>query len=80
MKGILWAGALAAWLLLTGCRSTMEDALPAVGMPNPASVWCMEKNGRLDIVQDARGGEVGYCTLPNGERVEEWTLFRRDHQ
>ncbi|WP_072017637.1 DUF333 domain-containing protein [Erwinia typographi] len=20
-----------------------------------------------------------YCTLPGGERVEEWTLYRRDH-
>ncbi|MGL5394791.1 MAG: DUF333 domain-containing protein, partial [Shewanella sp.] len=23
--------------------------------------------------------EHGMCTLPNGEQIEEWALFRRDH-
>ena len=51
-----------------------------IGMPNPASVWCIEKGGRLEIVKDKDGNESGVCVLPSGERVDEWTLFRRDHK
>lgn len=50
----------------------------AVGMPNPASAYCIAQGGKLNIVDEA-GGQVGYCTLPSGERVEEWELFRREH-
>lgn len=50
----------------------------AVGMPNPASAYCVAQGGKLDIVEEA-AGQVGYCTLPGGERVEEWELFRRAH-
>ena len=54
--------------------------MPEIGTPNPASVWCMEKGGRLEIVKDKDGNESGLCVLPSGERVDEWTLFRRDHK
>lgn len=48
-------------------------------MRNPASVYCVEdKGGQLEIVRLPSGGEVGICTLPDGEIVEEWTLYRRD--
>lgn len=66
--------------LLTGCQTTDAEDMPAIGTPNPASVWCMEKGGRLEIVKDKDGNESGLCVLPTGERVDEWTLFRRDHK
>ena len=49
----------------------------AIGMPNPASAYCVSQGGKLEIVDEANG-QVGYCTLPGGERIEEWALFRRD--
>ena len=67
--------------LLAACASQPEAAgrPGAVGMANPASVYCQQRGGKLEIVKDKDGGEVGYCTLPGGERIEEWALFRRDH-
>ena len=66
--------------LLTGCQTTDAEGMPEIGTPYPASVWCMEKGGRLEIVKDKDGNESGLCVLPSGERVDEWTLFRRDHK
>lgn len=66
--------------LLAGCQTTDAEDMPEIGTPNPASVWCMEKGGRLEIVKDKDGNESGLCVLPSGERVDEWTLFRRDHK
>lgn len=68
--------------LLAACASQPEPATPpgAAQMANPASVYCRQLGGKLDIAKDKDGGEVGYCTLPGGERIEEWELFRRDHK
>jgi len=49
--------------------------MPATGIANPASVYCAERGGRLEIV-DAPGGQAGFCVLPDGRRVEEWALYR----
>lgn len=49
---------------------------PAFAIANPASVFCGKMGGRLEIVKDASGGSIGLCYLPNGQIIEEWTLFR----
>ena len=46
-----------------------------VGLANPASAFCVEQGGTVEIV-DEEGGQVGYCNLPDGTRVEEWEYFR----
>ncbi|MBT2118397.1 DUF333 domain-containing protein [Dyella sp. LX-66] len=68
--------------LLAACASQPEPATPprAAQMANPASVYCQQLGGKLEIAKDKDGGEVGYCILPSGERIEEWELFRRDHK
>jgi putative hemolysin len=38
----------------------------------------VEQGGEIDIVEEA-DGEVGYCNLPDGSRVEEWELFQSNH-
>lgn len=43
----------------------------ANAMPNPASENCIKKGGKLALVDG-----TGYCTLPSGQRCEEWALFR----
>jgi putative hemolysin len=45
-------------------------------MANPASEYCIEQGGTLEIIEDETGGEIGMCTLPNGIICEEWSLFR----
>ncbi|HET7266784.1 MAG TPA: DUF333 domain-containing protein [Oleiagrimonas sp.] len=48
-------------------------------MPNPASEYCVKQGGTLEIVKDHDGNERGMCHLPDGTVVDEWDLFRRDH-
>lgn len=49
------------------------------GMENPASANCVNMGGKLDIVKiPSCGGEVGICSLPQGQVCEEWELFRGD--
>jgi len=65
---------------LAGCAQSEPhpDTQRQIGMANRASVYCHAQKGQLDNVDTAQG-VVSYCTLPSGERIEEWTLFRRDH-
>ena len=55
--------------------SSEAPSTDATGMPNPASVYCEEQGGTLEIV-DEEGGQVGYCNLPDGTRIEEWEYYR----
>lgn len=45
-------------------------------MANPASVYCTEHGGRLEIVTDASGWQTGRCTLADGTVCDEWAYFR----
>ncbi|MBT0729154.1 DUF333 domain-containing protein [Rosenbergiella nectarea subsp. apis] len=65
---------------LVGCShsDSRPDTQRQIGMANPASVYCLSLKGQLDNVNTAQG-VTSYCTLPSGERVEEWALFHRDH-
>ena len=47
-----------------------------VGLPNPASVFCIESGGELEIRTEATGGQVGICVLPDGTECEEWAFYR----
>lgn len=48
---------------------------------NPASVFCVEKGGKL-IMRSNEEGEYGVCIFDNGENekkeCEEWAMFRGD--
>ncbi|EXT37966.1 I78 family peptidase inhibitor [Acinetobacter sp. 25977_8] len=48
---------------------------PKKRLPKPASQYCVEQGGKLEI-RNETNGQVGYCHLPNGQVVEEWKLFR----
>ena len=45
-------------------------------LANPASELCVHSGGTIEIVDEA-GGQVAYCTLPDGTRFEEWDYFRQ---
>ncbi|MFO0636663.1 MAG: DUF333 domain-containing protein [Nannocystaceae bacterium] len=44
-------------------------------VPNPASKHCIDKGGKLEIV-DEPAGQKGVCTLPDGTKCEEWAYMR----
>jgi putative hemolysin len=43
---------------------------------NPASVFCIENGGKLEIRADSDGGQYGVCKFVNGSECEEWKYFR----
>ncbi|ANF83118.1 hemolysin [Acinetobacter sp. NCu2D-2] len=75
MKKIFAFAALAS--LMTACTTSQETTStpPKIGMANPASQYCVEQGGKLEIRNEA-DGQVGYCHLANGQVIEEWALFR----
>ena len=86
LSGLFILGALLVLVLAAGC--TQQPATPpatpqvttqaSAGMPNPASVYCGEVGGTLEIKKDASGGEYGMCRFANGTSCEEWALFRKE--
>ncbi len=52
-----------------------EAAADGAGMANPASVFCEENDGKLEI-RDEEAGQVGYCVFADGSECEEWSYFR----
>lgn len=66
-----------AGLGLLACSEDLQRAPTddTTGIANPASTFCVEQGGTVEIV-DETGGQVGYCNLPDGTRVEEWEYFR----
>lgn len=70
---------LVGLLLVAACTNTADEKEETnneeqTGIPNPASKFCVDNGGSLDIREEA-GGQVGYCTI-NGVECEEWALYR----
>jgi putative hemolysin len=51
-------------------------ATPQVALPNPASVFCEEHGGQVDLRTDQTGAVTGYCLFADGSECEEWAYFR----
>jgi putative hemolysin len=47
-------------------------------LPNPASVYCLEQNGKLEIRKDKDENEYGVCIFTDGSKCEEWAFFRNE--
>lgn len=69
-------------ILLLGSVAACSD-LPqfeknqqVVSMANPASEYCVQQGGRVEIRNQAQG-QVGYCHLSQGKVIEEWEFFRQ---
>jgi len=71
----LVVGAVAALLALTAACAPQETPRPTIGMPNPASVSCVERGGQSQI-RATPTGQIGVCRLADGRDCEEWALHR----
>lgn len=71
--------ASAGGLALAAQVDNDADDGKGIGIPNPASVFCEEQGGTVEIVNDAEGNQSGVCRLPDGTRIDEWEYWRR-HQ
>ncbi len=45
-------------------------------MPNPASTYCTENEGRLEIITQKDGSQYGICTFEDNSSCEEWAFYR----
>jgi uncharacterized protein len=59
---------------LLACPLSLAAQETPVGLANPASVFCAACGGDVAIIP-TDAGETGYCALPSGLIVEEWTLY-----
>ncbi|MDD4607479.1 MAG: DUF333 domain-containing protein [Patescibacteria group bacterium] len=50
-----------------------------VELANPASVYCKEQGGTLEI-RDTDEGQVGYCLFEDGSECEEWAFYHEKCQ
>lgn len=75
-KALLILMALICGSLVASCDSDHRTPTPIADMPNPASVYCEEQGGTLEIRTDADGGQYGACLFPDGSECDEWGFFR----
>ena len=67
--------------LLAACAppQTAPAAKPTVNqaqLANPASEYCIQQGGKLEIRKDDQGNEYGVCIFEDGNECEEWAFFR----
>jgi putative hemolysin len=69
-------------VLISACA---KDEIPPVPTPtpaaeiaNPASVFCEQNSGQLELRTDASGSVAGFCLFADGSECEEWGYFRGD--
>jgi hypothetical protein len=63
-------------LVLAACGQEEPEPEGAVGMANPASVYCEEQGGT--VVNKMRGelGEYGVCVFEDNLQCDEWAMYR----
>lgn len=58
--------------------SEVQDNAPekdTTSVANPASQYCIEKGGKVEIVSNSDGSQFGMCQL-NDYSCEEWTFYK----
>jgi putative hemolysin len=55
-----------------------EIATAPTGLANPASAYCVQQGGILEIARDAHDGQFGICTFNQSNKCEEWAMLRGD--
>lgn len=65
-------------LILSACNEDPSKVKEnPLNMANPASVFCEEQGGRIEMREDEHG-QYGVCVFPDGSECEEWAHLRGD--
>lgn len=72
-KIVVVAVLLIAVLAIGACGGKAEP-----NMPNPASVFCEEQGGKVEVRTAADGSQQGFCILPDGIECDEWAFYRSE--
>ena len=59
----------------TPVSSTTTTSTNSTTMANPASVYCVNHGGKLDI-RTTSSGQTGICVFSNGYECDEWNYFK----
>lgn len=65
-------------ILMLGCTVSGPDPIMGLQLPNPASVYCIERGGSINIKQSPQG-DVTTCVLSDGTEIDEWVYYRQNH-
>ncbi len=63
-------------MLSASCGTRRPGPALEVEMANPASVYCEQNGGKLDIRTAVDGSQSGACMFPDGSECDEWAYFR----
>ncbi len=75
-KALILVLMLMGMALLAACSPKPASPTAKAGMANPASVYCEQNGGKLELRQDASGGAAGICIFADGSECDEWAYFR----
>jgi putative hemolysin len=73
---VVLIGVVVCTVLFAPVRSSETEPGGEASLPNPASVYCEEQGGSLEIRSTADGGQYGVCIFPDGSECEEWAFYR----
>jgi putative hemolysin len=63
------------WSFFRGiCMTGESNLFPPV--ENPASVYCEQQGGTVDIRTITDGSQIGYCVFDDSSECEEWSFLR----
>ena len=75
-KTLLTLFAVIGVIFSTSCGAAQSSPTPQANMPNPASVYCGQNGGKLEITTASDDSQSGVCTFPDGSTCDEWAYFR----
>ena len=76
VTGIFFAGCTQQSTPAQTTTTIPTTAAVQSGIANPASVYCGQTGGTIEIMKNTDGSEYGMCKFTNGTSCEEWALFR----
>lgn len=59
----------------SGCGDVTQTTTDSTAIANPASTYCVEQGGTVDIRTGEDGGQIGYCVFDGDAECEEWAYF-----
>ncbi len=77
-RSVIVALSILALGLSAACAPRSVAPTGQAALPNPASVYCEQNGGKLDLRTNSGGGVAGICVFPHGSECDEWAYFRSE--